>query len=333
MIISDYQKRRRISLRIFFVLFLALFAGFTAHGLNADISRETEDMYAIHLVGEETMDAGQDTYGSAINLYSKNMLLIRLEDFQTVGELHSDVQIYPASMTKMMTALLAIEAIDNLDTKILLDEHLLDSLKEKNASVAGFLPGEEVCVRDLLYGTLLPSGADAAVALACYVSGSEEEFAVRMNDKARSLGMLHTHFVNATGLHDDAHVTTLQDMALLMEYALDNPVFLKIFTTRDYQTEPTNRHEHGIYLKSTLFDKMADASAVSDVDADGAVSDRLLILGGKTGYTGEAGLCLASLAQIGGKDYILLTAGACGDTTTQPYHILDAVQVYEHIKK
>lgn len=332
MIINDYQKRRRISLRIFFVLLLVLFVIFTAHGLRADISGDAADMYAIHLVGEEMMNGGQDNYGAAINLYSKNMLLIRLEDFQTVGELHSDVQIYPASMTKMMTALLAIEAIDNLDTKITLGENLLDSLKEKNASVAGFLPGEEVSVRDLLYGTLLPSGADAAVALACYISGSEDEFAKRMNDKAKSLGMFHTHFANATGLHDDSHVTTLKDMALLMEYALDNPVFLRIFTTRDYQTEPTNLHENGIYLKSTLFDKMADASEVSDVDADGAVSNQMVILGGKTGYTGEAGLCLASLAQIGNKEYILLTAGACGDTTTQPYHILDAVQVYEHIK-
>lgn len=330
--ISDYQKRRRIFLCMCSVLLFALVTGMAFHGISGLLTEGPAEMYAIHLVGEENMNAGPQSNGSAIQLYSKNMLLIRLDDFQTVGELNSDAQIYPASMTKMMTALLAIEAVDNLDARVVLDAGLLDSLKTKNASVAGFLPGESVCVRDLLYGTLLPSGADAAVALACYVSGSEEAFAQRMNDKAKSLGMVHTHFANATGLHDDSHVTTLADMSLLMDYALDNPVFRKIFTTREYQTEPTNLHEDGLYLKSTMFDKMADAQEAAAADTYGTTADEMLILGGKTGYTAEAGLCLASLAQIGKREYILLTAGACGDTTTQPYHIMDAVQVYGHIR-
>ena len=99
-----------------------------------------------------------------------------LEDHQTILSFQSSEEIYPASLTKIMTAIIAIEALDDFDETVTVSPALLKSLAEKNASVAGFLPGEQVCVRDLLYGTLLPSGADAAVTLACRVSGSEEAF-------------------------------------------------------------------------------------------------------------------------------------------------------------
>ena len=158
-----------------------------------------------------------------------------LEDHQTILSFQSSEEIYPASLTKIMTAIIAIEALDDFDETVTVSPALLKSLAEKNASVAGFLPGEQVCVRDLLYGTLLPSGADAAVTLACRVSGSEEAFVKLMNEKARSLGMTHTHFTNATGLHNDSHVTTLDDLALLLEYALDNGVFYRIFTAHQYR--------------------------------------------------------------------------------------------------
>ncbi len=292
------------------------------------------EQYAISLSGDEGDGSQQAMSGSVMNLYSNHVLLVRLEDFQTLREYQSSAVIYPASMTKMMTAILAIEALDNFDEQIVMQPSWIEELREKNASMAGFLPGEAVCVRDLLYAALLPSGADAAVALASRVSGSEENFTELMNEKARSLGMQNTHFANATGLHDDSHVTTLKDMALLMDYALDNAIFRRIFTTHEYQTKPTKFHENGIYLESTLFGKMAEASKEEDgsLGAQGEMPGTGWIIGGKTGYTPQAGLCLASLAQIGSDEYILLTSGACGDTTTLPYHIFDAVEVYEHIK-
>ena len=299
----------------------------------AGLVEGTRENYAIHLGGSGG-DLTQVMADPVMDLYSNHILLIRLEDFETIREYESTDTIYPASLTKIMTGILAIEALDNFDEKIIIQPEWIDRLKEQNASVAGFLPGEAVTVRDLLYATLLPSGADGAVALACRISGSEDAFARLMNEKALSLGMLHTHFKNATGLHEEGHVTTLQDMALLLDYALDNGVFRRIFTTHQYQTEATNLHEQGIFLESTLFGRLDEAERETGglVDSLGQLSGGGWILGGKTGYTPEAGLCLASVAQIHDKEYLLLTAGACGSTSTLPYHSFDALEVYSHIQ-
>lgn len=275
------------------------------------------DRYAVYLLANENIGDTKDP----ISLYSKNALLVRLSDHQVLWESGSEDVIYPASMTKMMTAILAVEAVDDLDVQVTLPPELFAPLRQANASMAGFLPGETVTVKDLLYGTLLPSGAEAAQMLAVYVSGSEEAFVELMNEKARRLGMRHTHFVNVTGLHDDRHVTTLEDMALLMDYALDQDTFKKILTSKTYTTAPTSLHHEGLTLESTIFSRQ-----------EASQSEWGVLEGGKTGYTKEAGLCLASLAKIRGQEYILLTAGACGDPTTKPYHIMDAVTVYSHIQ-
>ena len=330
--INSYRIKRRLCVCRLWAAILVAAAGLGVIFMTG-LPGNVRGQYALQLCAAAGGSSHQAMSGSVINLYSDHILLIRLEDFQTLQEFQSDDKIYPASMTKIMTAILAIEALDDFDEEIVIQPSWVDELREKNASVAGFESGEAVCVRDLLYATLLPSGADAAVALAVRVSGSEERFAQLMNEKARSLGMLDTCFVNATGLHDEHHVTTLQDMALLMDYALDNAIFRRIFTTHEYQTEPTKYHENGIYLESTLFGRMDDAARADGgrVNPQGEMPGVGWILGGKTGYTPQAGLCLASLAQLDGREYILLTAGACGDTTTLPYHIFDAVEVYDHI--
>ena len=137
---------------------------------TAHVPRES---YAIHLAGGSGQ-ASSVMSDSVMDLYSDHILLIRLEDFETIREYQSTDAIYPASLTKIMTGILAIEALDNFDEKIIIQPEWIRTLKEKNASMAGFSPGEAVCVRDLLYGTLLPSGADGALALAWRISGSEE---------------------------------------------------------------------------------------------------------------------------------------------------------------
>lgn len=137
---------------------------------------------------------------------------------------------------------------------------------------------------------MLPSGADAALGLACATAGSEADFAALMNRRAAELGMAHTHFKNATGLHDPGHYTTVSDMARLLRAGLENPDFRALFTTLYYQTAPTNRHPGGLGLSSTL-------NALMDTPCPNGVT----LLGGKTGYTEEAGLCLASwLKRAGG---------------------------------
>ncbi|MBB6214337.1 D-alanyl-D-alanine carboxypeptidase (penicillin-binding protein 5/6) [Anaerosolibacter carboniphilus] len=256
-------------------------------------------------------------YDSKEELHSPYAMLIRLKDQKVVFETRSEERIYPASLTKIMTAIVAIENIADLQESIILQEKIFPDLYKANASMAGFLPGEEVSAVDLLYGTLLPSGADASMGLALRVSGSENEFVKLMNKKAKKLRLDDTHFTNVSGLHDDNHYTTVKDMAVLLAYALKNETFRQIFTSACYSTASTNLHSSGITFTSTLSKK------IDTYEFDGGK-----VLGGKTGYTDKAGLCLASLTEKNGTEYILVTAGAEGNPYTEQFHIMDAFTVY-----
>lgn len=219
-----------------------------------------------------------------------------------------------------MTVLLAVESVSNDEKEILMNQDIFQSLAQSHASVAGFLPGERVKIKDLYYGAMLPSGAECCLRLANYLAGSEEKFALLMNQKAREIGMKHTNFVNSTGLHDPKHVSTAEDLEILLRYALKNPRFRKVFETMQYRTEPTQKHPEGLLLQSTLTDYKDQLKPTNGS-----------FLGGKTGYTKEAGLCLASWVNIRGKRYILVTAGARGDHQTRPFHVLDAESIYQEL--
>lgn len=185
-------------------------------------------------------------------LNSPHAILLQADSGEVLAEKDADSTIYPASMTKMMTALLAIEANQDLDTPVTLPEEIFPALQAQNASLAGFQAGETATVRDLLYGAMLPSGAECCEALAREVSGSEEAFVARMNQKAAELGMTGTHFCNPTGLHAPEHVSTVRDMARLTEAALQNETFRKLFTTERYTVPATNCHPQGFTMHSTL---------------------------------------------------------------------------------
>lgn len=254
-------------------------------------------------------------------MYSTNMILKCLFDGSIVCEYVSEEIIYPASLTKIMTSLVCIEAAGDLNDTAALTEENYRVLTQKNASMAGLMPGETVSVEDLLYATMLPSGADGAVTLAEKYFGSEEACAMAMNGKADILGMHRTHFTNVTGLHDDNHYSTVGDMALLLSYALENETFRKIFTTSVYETEKTEAHPDGLVLESTLFKRLS-LETLNDIT----------LLGGKTGFTDKAGLCLATLASCNGREYILVTAGADGKSAAGTFHIVDAIHVYEGLE-
>jgi D-alanyl-D-alanine carboxypeptidase (penicillin-binding protein 5/6) len=260
-------------------------------------------------------------YLSGLSIFSNNAILVRLEDNQVLFDQDSQERIYPASLTKIMTAIVAIEMLQDLDQQIHLSPDMFDQLYEEDASMAGFLPDETVPAIDLLYGALLPSGAECCIGLADYIAGSEKDFVVLMNDKAADLGMENTNFTNATGLNNKKHYTTVKDLSLLLEYALQNDTFRKIFTSAKHSTGPTSLHPGGITFYSTMFEKMTTSHF------DGGS-----ILGGKTGYTSEAGLCIASLAEKDDKEYILVTAGASGDHNTEQNNISDALLIYSSIK-
>lgn len=255
-------------------------------------------------------------------LNSPNAILIRLKDNTILMQKNSEEKIYPASLTKMMTAIVAIENLPDLKEKIKLTNSTFQGLYEADASMAGFKPGEQVRAIDLLYGVMLPSGAECCNGLAGQIAGSEQDFVKLMNQKAAALGMDNTHFENATGLHDENHYTTVKDLAILLSYALQNDTFREIFTASRYSTPLTNKHPGGITFYSTMFEELCNQNIV-----DGE------IIGGKTGYTDEAGLCLASLANVGKQEYILISAGAKGDHHSEQYNITDAFAVYNSIGK
>lgn len=259
---------------------------------------------------------------SSDSLHSSYAILIRLNDNSILMEKKSEEKIFPASLTKMMTAIVAIENLPNLKEEIKLTHYTFDGLYSANAAMAGFQPGEKVKAIDLLYGVLLPSGAESCIGLADQIAGSEQDFVSMMNQKAADLGMVNTHFTNSIGLHNENHYTTVKDLAILLRYALQNDIFKDIFTSSRHSTQSTNKNLNGITFKSTMFEKLGEPSITGGK-----------ILGGKTGYTEEAGLCLASLAEVGKKEYILITTGAKGNSFSEQYNIIDALTVYESLGK
>lgn len=228
---------------------------------------------------------------------------------------NATARMYPASMTKIMTVLVAYEHIDNLDDTFTVTSAIIDPVYNEGASLAGFSPGETVTLRDLLYGTALPSGAEAAVSLAVYVAGSEEDFVTLMNEKAAELGLTDTHFTNCSGLHNVNHYSTAVEIAMILDYALQYEECATIFSTYEYTSTPTDKHPEGVLMHSTMLSRMY-----------GDEPDGVTVIAGKTGYTPEAGQCLASYATDDetGEAFILVTADAEGKF--EP--IFDAIQIY-----
>jgi len=256
------------------------------------------------------------------SLHSPHAILVRLDDHAILMQKMSEQKIYPASLTKIMTAIVVIENLSDLQKKIELPNSMFQELYKADASMAGFQPNEKVKAIDLLYGVMLPSGAECCIGLADHIAGSEQEFVAKMNQKAKVLGMSNTHFTNSTGLQDKNHYTTVKDLSKLLSYALQNSTFRDVFTSARYSTASTNKHPNGITFNSTMFKNI-----------ENPVISGGKILGGKTGYTDEAGLCLASLAQKDGKEYILITAGAKGNHQSEQYNIDDAYEVYNRLGK
>ena len=250
-------------------------------------------------------------------LDSPHAVLLDQKTGTVLGSKRSEEKIFPASMVKIMTVLTAIENIKNPDETITMSYDYYDALYAQDASRAGFEPGEEAKIRDLLYGALLPSGAECCMELSIQAAGSEAGMVELMNQKAEKLGLTQTHFTNCTGLHDEDQYSTAGEIGRILQAALDNKTFRQVFTTRSYTVGASNVHPDGFTFQSSMFKNMESATVIGGE-----------ICGGKTGYTGEAGHCLASMARIDGREYILVTAGWAGSPRTELYHINDAFLGY-----
>ena len=229
-------------------------------------------------------------------------ILVDADAGLVVAEKNGSAKMYPASMTKVMTLLVACEHITDLNEKLEITQDIVDYVKKEGASNCGFNAGEQVTMLDLLYGLILPSGADAALALVRRIAGSEEQFVALMNQKAQQLGIsATTHFTNCTGLYNDNHYSTAEDMAIIMRAAAQNSVAATILTTRSYTTQANNKRSTGLSF-SNLFLKRIDTQTTG-----GQVNFA------KTGYVAKAGNCAVSyFTAASGRHYICVTGKTSG---------------------
>ena len=226
-------------------------------------------------------------------------ILVDVTEGRIVAQKQPDKQSYPASITKMMTLLVAVENTEDFDSTYEMPFEVLNEMYIQGASVAGFKTGEKVSVTDMLYGCILPSGADATIGLANHLSGSETAFVKLMNQRCEELGLKNTHFQNTSGLHGSKHYSTAADMAVILMAAMQDPTCREVLSTYQYTSAKTPENPDGILLTSTMFSRMYGN------EPTGAT-----VIAGKTGYTTEAGHTMASYAKgDDGHDYVVVTMG------------------------
>ncbi|HWQ57983.1 MAG TPA: D-alanyl-D-alanine carboxypeptidase family protein, partial [Clostridia bacterium] len=223
---------------------------------------------------------------------------------------------FPASTTKVMTCILALELASDINEVVTVGDSV-----ETKGSVINILPGEKMPLIDLLYGMMLESGNDAARAIAEHFSGSESAFVQKMNEKAQSLGMTGTSFVKSNGLHKDDHFTTAYDMALLARYAMQNATFREIVSTETYDATPTNRDSDGYHWENT--NKLIHTK-------EGETSyEYQYATGIKTGDTTNAGRCLVAAAKKDGVELVLVLFGDYQSEVSGDYRFENAAKFFE----
>jgi len=242
-----------------------------------------------------TFSANAATYTPDVELYSKAYMLINLDDntHPVVAEKNSAEKMYPASLTKIVTAMVTLENVSDLSAEVEVSKQAYDILLGTGAQVAGLKKGDVLTVEDLLYLTMVHSACDATEVLAEYVGGTRYKFVAMMNDYAASLGCTGTHFENPDGLHDDNHYTTAADMAVITLAALNNEMFVKIAETVEYKYGNTKFYNTNLMLRSGFVSYYYEYAK-----------------GIKTGSTGEAGYCVITKASKNGYNYLAIVMGA-----------------------
>lgn len=244
---------------------------------------------------------------NALDIKSKNAILYNMNDKNIIYEKNAYDKVQIASLTKIVTAITYIENNKDLSTYVTIKWNMLYGLD--GYAKLGLKSGDRLTKKELLYALMLPSAADAAQALAINNSGSIDAFVELMNKEVEKIGVKNTHFDNPVGMDSKNNYSTAYDMAQILIYALNNETFKEIFQTDQYYISSLNKN-----ITKTTKDKERDYGI-----------DTSLIKGSKTGYTGDAGLCLASTSYIDGVEYLLVTLGT---PTDYPYHITDTINIY-----
>lgn len=262
-------------------------------------------------------------FAPPFEITSEAAYLVNLDTDTVVYQKNSDKLMSPASLTKVMTAILVLENIDDIEnTVVSAPSTAFDELYLSNASTADFRINEELSYSDLLYGLLLQSACEAANIISYNLGGSNmTTFIDMMNQKAAELGATSTNFTNAHGLYDDLQRSTAHDMAIIAEYAMNMPKFMEIASTVSYELKATNKHASSRTITHTNFMLNPQSNYYYKY-----------ALGIKTGTLDEAGRCLISKASKDGYNYLLVTLNAplYDDTGAKVfYNFIDTKNIYE----
>ena len=254
-------------------------------------------------------DEVQSTNGIFIDLATGNILFDR----------DAHTRINPASMTKVLTVLVAAEHVTDWSDTFEITPEITNYSYVHDCSAVGFSNNEVVTVEDLFYGTVLCSGGDAALGLATYVAGSQEAFVDMMNEKLKELGLSDAaHFTNCVGLYDENHYCTVYDIAMILEAAIDNPQCREVLSTKKYTTSSTPEHPEGIQISNWFLRR------IEDKDTGGEV------ICGKTGFVAQSGSCAVSYGKdAAGNEYICATVNAHSGWRC----IYDHVELYKRFAK
>lgn len=246
---------------------------------------------------------------NALEINSKNAILYNMNDKSVIYEKNSEDVVQIASLTKIVTAITVIENTDNLEKEVTITKDMLKGLD--GYAKVGFKAGDKLTYMELLYALMLPSAADAAQALAIDISGSIEEFANLMNQKVEEIGVTNSKFDNPTGMDSENNYSTASDLAKILIYSLENETFKTLFNTNYYTINSINKK-----IEKTLI-----------VTSNQYSLDTSIIKGAKTGFTYDAGMCLASTTSLDGVDYLLITLGADVRTIN---NLKDTIKIYEY---
>ena len=245
---------------------------------------------------------------------SEAAIVYDVNEDTVILEKNSDEVRSIASLTKIMTVLTAIENIDDFNASVTITNEMLAGIYW-NASVAGLKPGDTVTYMDLLYAAILPSGADATQVLAYAVSGSVDAFVAKMNELALRIGVTNTHYVNTTGLDQNGAYSTAHDQLFILSYALKNPIFRTVYTTKNYTLS------NGLQVEATI----SKYNEILNLDTS-------KIIGSKTGNTTNAGLCMSALFYHENHEIILITLGA-EVVEDVPYNLIDTLTLIDNVNE
>lgn len=263
--------------------------------------------FPVRAVATSSNATGWPYYDKKVD--AKAAFVMDANSSKVLYSLNPDTKLYPASLAKIMTAIIVLDSVGgNYDDLVTFSYNAVTRDIDRKSVTIGASAGDQLSVKDCLYSLLLPSANDAANALAEHVAGSINDFALLMNEKAKNLGLKNTHFVNPSGLHDDNQYTTAHDMAIMLQCALNYPIFSQISSSVSYRHAPIRKYKNPENSNNQVLNTTSILVPGSGYYYNG-------ITAGKTGHTTNAGYNIAASARKHDMNLICVVMGCEKDKT------------------